>query len=294
MTTMLDMVSDTRRMAFGSLNDQINLVGVDAAASDTSLIMDMDITGITPGMTLSSGLNVWYVKGIESSSKTVFVIPGFDNSPKTAVTAGDFVFIKPRVTDWYMFSMMNQEILRLSTPQHGLYAIKSWTDSVNATYQTYTVPDAAFNMIGILRIRYRLPGTTDVWVDIPEKSYRIQTGVSGSIIRLLRDIPSSADIEFLYKGPFTPATSLDDDVTTVCGLSSSMIDIPPLGCLSTLLRTTETRRNQVQQQGDARRAGEVASGANSNTVQMVERNHQMRIWEEASRLTQRIPIVRSI
>jgi hypothetical protein len=291
---MLDMVSDTRRMAFGSLNDQINLVGVDAAASDTSLIMDMDITGITPGMTLSSGLNVWYVKGIESSSKTVFVIPGFDNSPKTAVTAGDFVFIKPRVTDWYMFSMMNQEILRLSTPQHGLYAIKSWTDSVNATYQTYTVPDAAFNMIGILRIRYRLPGTTDVWVDIPEKSYRIQTGVSGSIIRLLRDIPSSADIEFLYKGPFTPATSLDDDVTTVCGLSSSMIDIPPLGCLSTLLRTTETRRNQVQQQGDARRAGEVASGANSNTVQMVERNHQMRIWEEASRLTQRIPIVRSI
>lgn len=294
MTTMLDMVSDTRRMAFGSLNDQINLVGVDAAASDTSLIMDMDITGITPGMTLSSGLNVWYVKGIESSSKTVFVIPGFDNSPKTAVTAGDFVFIKPRVTDWYMFSMMNQEILRLSTPQHGLYAIKSWTDSVNATYQTYTVPDAAFNMIGILRIRYRLPGTTDVWVDIPEKSYRVQTGVSGSIIRLLRDIPSSADIEFLYKGPFTPATSLDDDVTTVCGLSSSMIDIPPLGCLSTLLRTTETRRNQVQQQGDARRAGEVASGANSNTVQMVERNHQMRIWEEASRLTQRIPIVRSI
>ena len=294
MTTMLDMVSDTRRMAFGSLNDQINLVGIDAAASDTSLIMDMDITGITPGMTLSSGLNVWYVKGIESSSKTVFVIPGFDNSPKTAVTAGDFVFIKPRVTDWYMFSMMNQEILRLSTPQHGLYAIKSWTDSVNATYQTYTVPDAAFNMIGILRIRYRLPGTTDVWVDIPEKSYRVQTGVSGSIIRLLRDIPSSADIEFLYKGPFTPATSLDDDVTTVCGLSSSMIDIPPLGCLSTLLRTTETRRNQVQQQGDARRAGEVASGANSNTVQMVERNHQMRIWEEASRLTQRIPIVRSI
>lgn len=294
MTTMRDMLSDTRRMAFGSMTEQINLIAEPAVAGATEIKMQLDISGITVGMAISSDLNVWYVKGTDPSTNTVFVVPGYDNSPKTAATVDSFVLIKPRVTDWYMFETMNQEILRLSTPEHGLYKIASWQAAVDPTYQTYEIPEEAFDMIGMLRVRYRMPGTTDVWIDIPEKSYRVQTGVSGSIIRLLRNIPSGTDIEFLYKGPFHQAEGIDDNVNDVCGLSATMVDIPTLGCLATLLRTTESRRNQVQQQGDSRRAGEVGGGSNMSIAQLVEKDHQMRIWEEAARLIQRVPIVRSM
>lgn len=297
MTTMRDMLSDTRRMAYGSLHDQINLVAEPYTAGDTSLVLDMDITGITPGMSLSGDLNVWYVKGTDPSTNTVFVIPGFDNSPKKDMAVNDFVYIKPRVTDWYMFETMNQEILRLSTPEHGLYQIAEWTVPVDPTWQTYTIPEDAFtNMVGMLRIRYRMPGTTDVWIDIPEKAYRIQfdTTAGSSQIRILRNIPSGTDVQFLYKGKFNQAENLDDNVNEVCGLSETMVDIPTLGCLATLLRTTESRRNQVQQQGDARRAGEVSGGSNMAIAQLVEKDHQMRIWEEAARLIQRVPIQRSM
>lgn len=297
MTTMRDMIADTRRMAYGSLHDQINLVAQSYTAGATSLVLDMDITGITPGMSLSSDLNVWYVKGTEPSTNTVFVIPGFDNSPKKDVAVGEFVYIKPRVTDWYMFETMNQEILRLSTPEHGLYQIASWTATVDPTWQTYVIPETAFNnMVGMLRIRYRVPGSQDVWLDVPEKAYRIQLNTTSgdSYIRILRNIPSGTDIEFLYKATFQQAENLDDNVNEVCGLSPTMVDIPTLGCLATLLRTTESRRNQVQQQGDARRAGEVSGGSNMAIAQLVEKDHQMRIWEEAARLIQRVPIQRSL
>jgi len=296
MTTMRDLIADTRRMAFGSLHDQINLVAEDAAAGATSIKMDMDVSGITTGMSLSSDLNVWYVRSIDTAANTVQVIPGFDNSPKRPVTAGDFVYIKPRVTDWFMFETMNQEILRLSTPEHGLYQIASWTTQVDPTYQTYAIPEDAFDMVGILRVRYRMPGTPDVWIDIPDKSYRIQlnTAANGSYIRLLRNIPSGTDIQFIYKAIFHQAVNLDDNVNEVCGLSETMVDIPTLGCLGTLLRTTESRRNQVQQQGDARRAGEVPAGANMSIASRIEKDHQMRIWEEAARLIQRVPITRSL
>ena len=211
--------------------------------------------------------------------------------------AGEFVFIKPRVTDWFMFETMNQEILRLSTPEHGLYQIKTWTAPVDPTWQTYEIPSEDLtDMVGLLRVRYRLPGTTDVWIDIPEKSYRIQlntTSVS-SYIRLLRTIPSGTDIQFLYKATFQQAENLSDNVNEVCGLSATMVDIPTLGCLATLLRTTESRRGQVQTQGDSRRAGEVSAGSNMQIAAMVEKDHQMRIWEEAARLIQRVPIVRSM
>jgi len=294
MTTMRDMIADTRRMAYGSLHDQINLVAQPYVANATTLVLDMDITGITPGMSLSSDLNVWYVKGTEPSTNSVFVIPGFDNSPKRNVAVGEFVYIKPRVTDWYMFETMNQEILRLSTPEHGLYQIAEWEAPVDPTWQTYEFPPEAENMIGMLRVRFRMPGSTDVWYDIPEKAYRIQIEAGQSRIRLLRNIPSGTDIRFLYKAPFSQAENLTDSVNTVCGLSETMVDIPTLGCLATLLRTTESRRAQVQQQGDARRASEVSPGSNMQIAQMVDKDHQMRIWEEAARLIQRVPIQRSL
>ena len=94
MTTMRDMIADTRRMAYGSMTEQINLVAVSASAGATSITMDMDVSGITPGMVLSCDLNVWYVRSTVPAQKIVNVIPGYDNSPLKPVEAGDFVTIK--------------------------------------------------------------------------------------------------------------------------------------------------------------------------------------------------------
>ena len=296
MTTIRSMVSDTKRMAYGSMSEQINVVAYPYTAGSGELKLELDVSGITPGMVLSGDLNVWYVKGIDTATNTVLVIPGYDNSPKRDMAVGDFVFIKPRVTDWYMFESLNQEILRLSTPEHGLYQIKSWDADVDPTWQTYEIPAAAFEMVGLLRVRYRMPGSQDVWLDIPEKSYRVQINDTQgkSTIRLLRNIPSGTEVRFLYKAPFSQASNLDDDAIAVCGLSETMVDIPTLGVLATLLRTTESRRGQVQTQGDARRAGEVVAGSNVSIAARIEKDHQMRIWEEAARLIQRVPLHRSL
>lgn len=292
MTTIKDMVADTRRMAYGSMSEQMNLVATNAAAGATEISMQLDVTGITPGMVLSSGLNVWYVRGTDAGSGIVYVIPGYDNSPERAVTANDWVYIKPRVTDWYMFESLNQEILRLSTPEHGLYQLKSWTAQVDPTWQTYDFPPEAESMISMLRVRFRMPGTTDVWYDLQERAYKVQINDGQSRIRLLRNIPSGTDISFYYKSPFNQAENLEDVATEVCGLSQTMVDIPTLGVLATLLRTTESRRGQVQTQGDARRADEVSAGSNLSIAARIEKDHQMRIWEEYARLTNRNPLVR--
>jgi hypothetical protein len=295
MTTMRDLIADTRRMTYGSLPDQINPLASAYTAGDTELVFELDVTGITPGMLLSSGLNVWFVKGSDAANNTVFVIPGYDNATGGNAAVGDFVYIKPRTTDWYLFNMLNEEIKRLSSPSNGLYKIDSWEADVDATWQTYEIPSEVLpELVGLLRVRYRMPGTEDVWLDIPEKSYRMQINDSTSYIRLLRNVPSGTEIQFLYKAPFTAATSLTSDIVSFCGLTDSMTDIPPLGAYSTLLRTTESRRNQISTQGDSRRAQEVGAGANATTMQLVDRDYQARIREEYARLVQRVPIVRSL
>ena len=294
MTTIADLVADARRITYGSMTEQINLVGSAAAAAATSVILDLDVSGITPGMVLSCGLNVWYVRGTTTSTNEVFLIPGYDNSPKDAVSVGDIVTVKPKVTDWYLFNIINDELRKLSSPTNGLYRIGSWSVNVSPTYQTYEVPIEALNMTNLARVRYRWPGTPDVWSDIRTSSYRWIVSEGDNKFQLLVNIPSGTEIEFTYKAPFVLATSLADDPVEDCGLSETMLDIPPLGAAASLLRTTDARRNQITAQGDARRAAEVPSSVNLSTASVLDREYKMRVQDEYARLIQRLPIFKGV
>lgn len=290
MATIADIVADARRMAYGSMNEQINVVAQNYTASANTLYLELDVSGITPGTVLSSGLNVWYVKGLSSTDKAIYVIPGYDNSPQEAASIGDIVYIKPKVTTWFLFSAVNDEIRKLSSPTNGLYQIGTWTENVSPTYQTYEVPPQAEGMINLLRVRYRSPGTPNVWIPIRPYSYQWKVTESANLIQMLTNVPSGTEIEFTYKAPFTEATSLSDDPVVDCGLSPTMLDLPALGAAVTLLRTSDGRRNQIGTQGDPRRAEEVQSSANLATAAAFDRDYKARVNDELARLLQRNPI----
>lgn len=294
MTTMQDLVNDARRLVYGSMTEKINRVAVSASSGVEEITLEFDISGINEGMIVSAGLNVWYVRGTSLVDKKLFVIPGMEGAPESSVTAGDILRVKPRVTDWYMFTALNDELRALSSPRNGLYTLKSWTADVDPTYQSYDVPSGASNMQALLRVRYRLPGTPDVWVDLPNQAWRWQTGTNVNRIQLLRDIPVGTEVEFVYKAPFSAASSLSTNVITECGLAETMVDIPPMGVAVTLLRTTESRRTQIQTQGDARRADEVPVSSNTAAAGQLARSYQDRINDEYTRLTARSSIFRGI
>ena len=294
MTTIKDIVADARRLTYGSMTEQINLISGTVAAGATTIPLQLDISGITPGMVISSGLNVWYVTGSSPGDKEVFVIPGYDNSQQDAAANNDIVIIKPKVTDWYLFNAINDEIVKLSSPTNGLYKIGTWVTDVSPTYQTYEVPSEALNMTNLARVRYRWPGTPDVWSDLRPSSYRWVVSELGNKVQVLINVPSGTEIEFTYRAPFTKATSLTDDPVEDCGLADTMLDIPPLGVASTLLKSTEGRRNQLQVQGDSRRAAEVQSTANLSAASAIERDYKARVQDEYVRLVQRLPIFMGI
>ena len=294
MATVGDLVADVRRRVYGSMTENVNLVQTSASAGQTSLQLELGVDGIQKGMLISSGLNVWFVKGVYSTDNTVFVIPGYDNSPQDAVAAGDMVYVRPRMTDWYAFNAINDQLRSLSSPDAGLYRIGTWVADVDPTYQTYVVPQAALTMTNIIRVRWRWPGTTDVWTDMAPRHYRWNYSTVQNVVRLLISIPSGTEIEFTYKAPFTLATSLADDPVADCGLSDSMLDIPSLGAAVELLQTTESRRTQITAQGDSRRPEEVPVSSNSSIAGQLQRMYKSRVQEEMSRLVTRIPIYRGV
>jgi hypothetical protein len=294
MATVQDMVADVRRKVYGSMTENVNLIQTSASAGQTSIQLELGVDGIQKGMLISSGLNVWFVKGVYSTDNTVFVIPGYDNSPQDAVAPGDMVYIRPRMTDWYAFNAINDQLRRLSSPDAGLYRIGTWVAEVDPTYQTYQVPVEAADMINVLRVRWRWPGTPNVWSDLAPRHYRWVYSTEQNVVRLLLSIPSGTEIEFTYKAPFVQATSLADDPVADLGLSESMVDIPSLGAAIDLLRTTESRRTQVSTQGDSRRPEEVPVSSNSAIAGQLDREYRQRIQDEMTRLVTRIPIYRGV
>lgn len=294
MTTMQDLVNDTRRLVYGSMTENVNLVQTSASAGQTSIQLELGVDGIQRGMLLSSGLNVWFVKGVYATDNTVYVVPGYDGSPQSAVTAGDIVYVRPRMTDWYAFTTLNDTLRSLSAPDSGLYKVGTWVADVDPTYQTYDVPAEAANMVNLARVRWRWPGTPDVWADLAPRHYRWVYSGDQNRVRLLISIPSGTEIEFTYKAPFTPATSLSDDVVADCGLSETMVDIPPLSAALQLLLTTESRRTQISTQGDSRRPDEVPVSSNTAIAGQLARQYKSRVQEEMTRLVTRIPIYRGL
>jgi hypothetical protein len=294
MTTMRDAINDVRRIVYGSLTEQINIAQLSASAGSTALTFEMEVDGIQKGTLLSSGLNVWYVKGVFPPRNEVYVIPGYDGAPLQDVEVGDIVYVRPRMTEWYAFNAINDELRRLSSPTQGLYKIGRWVTQVDPSYQTYDVPVYARNMIQITRVRFRVPGTPDYWMDLPNVAWRWQSEADVPRVILLRNIPSSTEVEFTYQAPFSQAVSLDDDFVEDCGLADSMTDIPALGAAIMLLRTTEARRNQIQTQGDARRASEVPPASNATIANQLEREYRARVNDEYARLVSRSPIFKGI
>lgn len=294
MATVRDAISDVRRMVYGSMSERINLISTSASAVVGEVDLQLDVSGIQEGMILSSGLNVWYVKGVSVNDRKVFVVPGIDNAPLNGVTTGDMVFVRPRMTDWYAFNLLNEELRSLSAPTNGLFKVGSWTVDSEPTYQTYEVPESASDMIDLIRVRYRLPGTPDLQLDLPVSAWRWRPTATKNVIQLTRNIPMGTEVTFVYKGPFTPATSLDDDLVTDCGLPDTATDIPPLGVAAMLLNTTESRRVQVQTQGDARRADEVPATSNSAAARDLRRIYEQRVQDEYARLRNKYPIFKGV
>jgi len=305
MTTVQDLVEDTKRITYGSMSDQLNFVAVDYVPASGELFLSMDVTPITAGMVLSSGLNVWYVIGVESNLRRVLVHPGYQNSHDAIVLTGAPVMIRPRVTDWVVFQNLNDAIRKMSSRVNGLY--QSVVETVTWTPGNWDLyPLAGTNVESIVAVRYREDWWNGEWKRMPDKMWRWEPTLNA--IRLIDqrsrtwndswgDVNTYSwgnNLEVVYRAPFVQATALTDDVVVDLGLSASMVDIPPLGAAEMLTRTTESRRLQIHTQPDPRRADEVAAGSNASIARELGKQFDRRCDDEYIRLVNVNPWMQSL
>lgn len=279
-----DLVEETKRLLLTGSTEERNKL---AASTSTTLTMTYPLGSIDRGAKLSIDLEDFYVWS--KSSQTVTVEPGQFGSIAASHAVNSLVHVNPKFSNWEIFKAFNHELTSLSSPVNGLFQMIDYLIDYNPVIQGYDFPYAVSS---IYEVRYTTPGPTNEWHISQDWEFTKNSGADFASDQALfiRDAYPNQDVLVKVKAPFTqlPA-SLATDLSTT-GLPETAYDILSLGAAYRLTSPREVRRNFDEVQGDTRRAQEVPPGANLGGSRELGRLRDVRIREEAARLSQQFPV----
>lgn len=264
-----------------------------------SLKVKYGMRGLSAGSVLSVGWSDFYVWGYDPSSKTATVQDGWGGSPQRPAGIDELLQVMPRWTDWQLLQQANAELRSLSG-QGGL-----WERLV--CYHSWDGAHRAFNLEferdvdRVLMVEAESARTWEWW-QLNPSSYRLTASAhsdeypSGQSLTLY-------DLDFLTPGrrlritgsaPLLPLEPDAFDAAAAVGLAESAIDVPALGVAARLASLEEGRRQQLDAQGDPRRAEQVSMSAWTAVGRDLRRLYDRRLAEERSNLLAYTPYRRGV
>ena len=288
MTTVADLVEDTKRHLYGTSRLALNVLDTTIGELPTSVTLTYDVQGIQQGSIISIDDEIMYVFNVDSTTKTATVHRGFMGTVPAAHLGGALVEVNPRFPRQFIKEALKQEI---NSYAPRLFRVTAHNVPASGITTSFDMPVSDYlHVVDIYGERSGYTGRSRLLhyndirdadpVDFP----------SGSSLHILEPVSSTTILRVRVARTFD--TSIFNDATEVegtIGLEDYMIDIPPIGAAWRLLSSRETPRTNMAAQPEPRRAEEVPPGHIStvaNTLRDI-RNH--RISEAQFMLRERYP-----
>lgn len=295
MTTTQDLIFAARRHLDAGQLQELNQLkaGIDSAAQTVTCTYPID--SVQPGTTIAVDLEVMYVWAVNRPGQSLTVQRGFNGSTPAAHGAGGLLRVNPRWSDYELFCALNDDLRDLSAPGN-LFQVKTLNLAPVPWLWSYDLTGAE-DILDVQEIRWRMPDNiTEHWVEVSdyELMYDMPTTDFPSGIALVLPeggIPVNSTIRLRYRAPLGQLAALGDDVAAT-GLPASATDLPPLGAAIRVLAGRPVRRNNLDVQGETRRAAEVSTADLLNQAGALRQLRQVRLSEEANRLYAQWPLQR--
>jgi hypothetical protein len=289
-----DVIEEAARLLLSGHREEMNKLAASVSANTTTLQFTYDLGQIRAGALVNIDTETYRVWSVDEGAMTAVVQPAMNGTTSTSHSSGSLVYVNPRISRASIFKAMNDELLALSSPSNGLYAVKSLEFDYSGAQSSYDLPGTS-NVMDILDVRVSNPGPEKRWSPSTSWQYDADadtTGFpSGNALFVPDGIPGRS-IRVTYAVPFNKLTNVTDDVQTVGLMPPEMQDILALGVLLRLGPVREIKRNFTESQGDSRRTEEVPPNAVGNSYAQIRAQRQMRIDQEAMRLQTRYRLAR--
>lgn len=289
--TVASLVEDTRRLLYTNSRDQRDKLAGAIPASSTSLTLKYGVNTIQAGSLLSIDLEEFYVW--EISGKIATVEPGQFGTLSAAHSKDAIVHINPKFSTFAIFKAINDTVHVLSAL--GLYRMQTvdltWVSGTYG-YNLTGVTDLT-SIYQVLRKADTGGANTDLWPVVHDwsisRNMDLSEFSSGLALTINEGAVSGNPVRVLYKAPFVPFSSMEDNILSVSGIPEHLHDLLSIGAAIRLAAPREIKRNFDESQGDTRRASEVPPGANLNSYAGLALQFRQRVVDEKWRLTEMYP-----
>ena len=128
-------IEETRDMLLSGYVEELLQLASNATSSETTLtVTGAASSGITTGVIVEINTEAMYVTSVNGTD--VNVIRGYGGSSATSHTAGDIVRVSPKFPAYRILEALNNDLRDLSSPDNGLFQIKTTSDHIQRTFPT--------------------------------------------------------------------------------------------------------------------------------------------------------------
>jgi hypothetical protein len=286
-------IDETKNLLLTDYVEEHDVLATDVNDSGTTLNFTYDTAGIVEGSIIEIGTELMYVFSVNSTNNDATVKRGFRGTTAAAHSSGDLVTVNPKFPAQFVLNAVNDELADLSSPQNGLYQMKTVELTFNAAQDGYNLTGVTDDILSIYQVTY-----SDVGAEASEpvisswtlrRDRNTSSFASGYALVLHDDGWPGQTVRVQYKTGFTALSATSTALSTV-GLHASAYDLPSLGAALRLMSTRPVRREFIDEQGSSRRADEVPAGAISASMRDLRALRETRINAEAARLDQKYPL----
>jgi hypothetical protein len=235
----------------------------------------------------------------DNTANTATVQGGWDSTVDANQPVNATVTVSPRFPQARIVQSLNEELTVLCAPTNGLFQMATLEFPYISVVSGYDLPTSPNQILEVYDVRYDIPGPSKKWPRIEKVNWRYESGAetlafpSGQSLTLSAGGYPGFNVRVFYKAAFNPVlTNLTADAAAATGMSTSMLDIPPLGAAIRLMAGREIKRNFIEGQPDTRRSTEVPPGATARAGMNIQMYYNQRIAQEKSRLQQLWPVKR--
>lgn len=272
MTTVQDLIDETRRHLHGGLTDNLNVVSSNVSANTDNINVSDDLVGIAKGSIVEVGLEQMYVRSTNATNKSMTVIRGQNGTVPTSHAAGAVMRVNPSYPTSDLFDAVIDEISSLKGS--GLYQFRTVEFSYDHFDKAYDLDLGGEDLEPLF-----------VHSAVYEKSERFSSWAP-TRVELLRnmdvtDFPSGFALKVVgrpnrsnltapvLRGTLIRATltfsigvpsALTDDVAD-CGVTDYIKPIIPVGAAWRQVLGKEARRLNPDRSHGSRRAEEIQPGS---------------------------------
>lgn len=296
MTTVAEIIEDTRELLRGNAEEQSSTLQDDITADAVSFLLTDTRSGA-----LGASLGVIEIEreliyaSLIDAQGNVTVPPwgrGHRRTTPAAHAAGSRVISQPQYPRQRVLDKLNDTCNRMFP---SVFGVKSFNDTTKAVVNTYNTPD---DLERVLTIEWQVPDGTQGWETV--RHWKTNPGGrpttadgnnpdQGITVTVGDYMIPGRPIHFTYSarpGPLVNETDIFEDVT---GFTPSLKDVCVYGAAASLIISNETSRMQLTSIEQQDRTSKITPSAALTAGRYLEQVFQARLAEERRTLQQLYP-----